>query len=142
MKPQIKQKWVDALRSGKYTQTRQCLRKGDTFCCLGVLSDIYISNTKAAHWQEGNRYDEVRALTWKQEPENEEDYEDGFEESELPKPIKTWAGVDDDTMTILMGMNDGEKDYANPIIPEKEERPFLTPPQPFSVIADWIEENL
>ena len=39
------QKWVDALRSGEYTQGRSCLRKTvegvSTFCCLGVACDVY-----------------------------------------------------------------------------------------------------
>lgn len=137
----IKEKWVTALRSGEYTQTRQCLRKGDTFCCLGVLSDIYISETDAAKWQRGNAYDEIRVLTWKQEPENEEDYEDRFEESELPKPVQRWADVDEFAMTTLMEMNDGQKDYTITELTTLK-RPYTIPPQPFSVIADWIEENL
>lgn len=37
-------KWIDALRSGKYTQTTHVLRRpdnhGNGFCCLGVLCDI------------------------------------------------------------------------------------------------------
>ena len=39
------QKWVDALRSGKYTQTRGALRSDEgnnpKFCCLGVACDLY-----------------------------------------------------------------------------------------------------
>ena len=34
------QKWVDALRSGKYAQTTGRLREGDSFCCLGVACEI------------------------------------------------------------------------------------------------------
>jgi hypothetical protein len=41
MNPQIKQKWVSALRSGDYQQTKGRLRKEDKFCCLGVLCDLY-----------------------------------------------------------------------------------------------------
>ena len=33
-------KWVDALRSGKYKQTRSALRHGDTYCCLGVACAV------------------------------------------------------------------------------------------------------
>lgn len=37
-------KWLDALRGGKYPQTRAVLRRpdevGNGFCCLGVLCDI------------------------------------------------------------------------------------------------------
>jgi hypothetical protein len=41
MHPEIKQQWIDALRSGKYTQGRGALRsQGNRFCCLGVLCDI------------------------------------------------------------------------------------------------------
>ncbi len=36
----LKEKWVKALRSGKYSQTTGKLRKPDGFCCLGVLCDI------------------------------------------------------------------------------------------------------
>jgi hypothetical protein len=41
MNPQIKQKWVDALRSGEYQQTQNYLRTDNGFCCLGVLCDLY-----------------------------------------------------------------------------------------------------
>ena len=41
MKPEIKKRWVRALRSGKYIQGRNNLRPSeDRFCCLGVLCDI------------------------------------------------------------------------------------------------------
>jgi hypothetical protein len=41
MNPQVKEKWVSALRSGEYQQTQNYLRKEDGFCCLGVLCDLY-----------------------------------------------------------------------------------------------------
>lgn len=37
---EIKQKWVEALRSGKYTQSRSRLRSDSGYCCLGVLCDV------------------------------------------------------------------------------------------------------
>lgn len=40
MNPEVKDKWVEALRSGKYKQGKTTLRTGDHFCCLGVLCDI------------------------------------------------------------------------------------------------------
>lgn len=44
MNADIKAKWLEALRSGKYAQGRKYLRRinddGDRFCCLGVLCDI------------------------------------------------------------------------------------------------------
>lgn len=40
MNPEVKIKWLEALRSGKYKQGKGCLRAGDSFCCLGVLIDV------------------------------------------------------------------------------------------------------
>lgn len=41
MNKDIKKRWLDALRSGKYKQGVGALRKrGYKFCCLGVLCDI------------------------------------------------------------------------------------------------------
>ncbi|SRR6266700_7902151 len=42
MKKSVMVKWVAALRSGKYKQTRNQLHnpKGDGYCCLGVLCKI------------------------------------------------------------------------------------------------------
>ena len=41
MNPEIKAKWIEALRSGDYQQGGGRLRGGnDQFCCLGVLCDI------------------------------------------------------------------------------------------------------
>jgi hypothetical protein len=41
MNPQVKEKWLSALRSGNYQQTQLHLHKEDGFCCLGVLCDLY-----------------------------------------------------------------------------------------------------
>lgn len=41
MDKELKAKWLDALRSGKYVQGRGALRtESDTYCCLGVLCDV------------------------------------------------------------------------------------------------------
>ena len=46
----ILNKWVEALRSGKYKQGQHNLRNADnTYCCLGVLCDI-----EGANWQIDN----------------------------------------------------------------------------------------
>lgn len=56
MNPEVKEKWVNALRSGEYKQCRNTLRKPDTkgfnykshyrHCCLGVLSDLFVPEVK------------------------------------------------------------------------------------------------
>lgn len=42
MNPAIKKKWLKALRSGKYKQTRGALRRKSTggMCCIGVLGHV------------------------------------------------------------------------------------------------------
>lgn len=40
MDPEIKAKWIAALRSGTYSQTKCTLRDPKGFCCLGVLCDL------------------------------------------------------------------------------------------------------
>ena len=45
MNPEIKTRWVEALRSGKYIQGSNALRyltadKEEHWCCLGVLCDL------------------------------------------------------------------------------------------------------
>jgi hypothetical protein len=37
---QARQLWIEALRSGEYEQTTSYLKRGDTFCCLGVACDV------------------------------------------------------------------------------------------------------
>lgn len=44
MDSNLKQKWVRALRSGKYFQASGALRTEDGYCCLGVLCDVYDSS--------------------------------------------------------------------------------------------------
>lgn len=49
MNKRIKNLWVKALRSGKYLQTKGILHKKsrgyDKFCCLGVLTNLYVEET-------------------------------------------------------------------------------------------------
>lgn len=53
MNPEIKTKWLSALRSGEYSQGERVLRdKDNNYCCLGVLCDIAIKeNPELAKWE-------------------------------------------------------------------------------------------
>lgn len=46
MNKKIADKWVKALRSGKYKQGKSRLRTDNEYCCLGVLCDI----SKQGEW--------------------------------------------------------------------------------------------
>lgn len=49
------EKWVSALRSGKYEQGKSRLRCGCKFCCLGVACDLY----DPTRWDNADRWDRV-----------------------------------------------------------------------------------
>lgn len=75
MNPEIKQKWVEALRSGEYTQGSEALYRIDenSFCCLGVLCDIRRKELN----QDFSFFDEI--------------LEDTGGEEYLPRQIVDWA---------------------------------------------------
>lgn len=50
MKTKYKRKWIKALRSGKYKQGTDYLKRGDEFCCLGVLCDL-VKDELGADWE-------------------------------------------------------------------------------------------
>jgi len=76
MKPEIKEKWIKALRSKTYKQGRNCLRNcTNEYCCLGVLCDIAVQNgvipppilslsTKFQYDGETTHYLPIRVQQW------------------------------------------------------------------------------
>lgn len=87
MKPEIKARWLAALRSGDYIQGHGQLREGNTFCCLGVLCDLYAKET---------------GVEWKKH--ESERYAFDHHLSFLPDSVMHWAGlVDHDPIPKLGG---------------------------------------
>ena len=84
MNEQVKEKWLNALRSGDYQQTRQYLHKEDGFCCLGVLCDLYGKE----HNVEWNLANSGINYEFQDEPEC------------LPPSVVEWAGVENDNPEI------------------------------------------
>jgi len=79
MNQDIKQRWVDALRSGEYEQGLGCLHNSsdNSFCCLGVLTDLYIKE----HGQQWHRPNIRTRLTFQ------------GEDAILPHGVMQWAGL-------------------------------------------------
>lgn len=50
MIPEIKSKWIEKLRSGKYTQGTGALNENGSYCCLGVLCEVYMEETGDGKW--------------------------------------------------------------------------------------------
>lgn len=86
MNEEMKVRWIEALRSGKYAQGKTNLRDAaDNFCCLGVLCDLYDPN----HWEPSEyayRYSGHSAM--------------------LPENIHAAINLDFDAGDTLMQMND------------------------------------
>lgn len=88
MNAEIKQKWVNALRSKEYKQGNGVLRRPatetehrDTFCCLGVLCDIHAKETSGS-WQSGkNRFDDQEHTYF-------------GHKLHMPKEVAVWAGIE------------------------------------------------
>lgn len=51
MNVEIKEQWVAALESGEYKQCHETLRNHFGYCCLGVLTDLYVkAHPDSASW--------------------------------------------------------------------------------------------
>lgn len=124
MNPEIKERWVAALRSGDYTQTRGALHRVEDYtdtagefypagmCCLGVLCDLYI---KA----------EVGPERWHTDPDRRHRAGFGLSGTSnrigLPThSVVEWAGLspsfdltpeDEESELVLPHLNDGGKTF-------------------------------
>ena len=127
----VKHKWLDALRSGDYEQSRYALRRAngpDRFCCLGVLCDLYQDTTGKGEWQESSIEDSdcYRFTT-----------PNGRSKSVLPEDVREWAGLDRSRGGFL---------HPNDFPDDKPTRHSLSSlndaDYSFGEIADLIEQNL
>lgn len=131
MNTQIKEKWVNALRSGEYAQTDGNLRTTVGYCCLGVLCDLY-AKEHSVEWtyrDYSNLNDPVDILESQingRVPEGDY-YHFDDEEEILPEVVSKWAGLNgnrtpglqvpsdesyEKTTTCLMGLNDGGESFS------------------------------
>ena len=113
MEKALKEKWIEALRSGKYKQGRDVLRSSDDrFCCLGVLCDISGQGQWEGESSEAGYYYYER---------NGQPAE--FEGINLPSFVEHFANIEGEDQDVLTGMNDDDR-------------------LSFNEIADWIEANI
>lgn len=65
MERKLKQKWIDALRSGKYKQGKGRMKRkrpdGYRFCCLGVLEDV-LGNDREEYPVSNQTFDEEACM--------------------------------------------------------------------------------
>lgn len=90
MQPEIKERWITALRSGDYPQTRCQLRsEKPEYCCLGVLCDIAVQDG-LGEW-DGEEYVSPSG---------------GRRTGYLPLNVLDWSGLTEDGMADLVKLND------------------------------------
>lgn len=121
MNPEVKAKWLEALRSGEYEQTTGMLRSRDNkFCCLGVLTDLAIREGVVPQWK----------------PSDAGDYYHCAGNYELtPQKVADWAGMMSRNESIFFVEGDGtERDLT---LAEMNDGGCS-----FAEIADAIEDQL
>lgn len=123
MDPELKARWIEALRSGEFEQGYSLLKyssgnagESPKYCCLGVLSELCLIPL------EGYTWDGEAMFIF---PGNEG-------RASIEMPPREWLrskGISNDVSKIIANMNDGAGTYDG-------ER--LT----FAEIADYIQDNL
>ena len=126
MNPEIKQQWINALRSGEYEQSTQgCLHTANEFsagyCCLGVLCDLYAKE----HNKEWTKNHDTSNLYF----EGEDQYP--------PQSVVEWAGLPDKNPSIKFSGEIDDWEYEEPELAELNDDGV-----PFNTIADFIEQYL
>jgi hypothetical protein len=102
----VKQLWLEALQSGKYTPATGTMRipreEGYGHCCLGVLCDLYIQEVSP-----GTEFEDL--------------FSDGMATATLPKEVSEWSGLHDrDQLNLLANYNDTHRRYPIQLIKEME----------------------
>lgn len=105
MDARVKKIWVDALRSGEYSQGQHRLRTDDNFCCLGVLCELHSKENPDGQWYRKHTYycGDRGAF---------------YDGRVLPIPVQTWAGLDGpdpyldlNSLTRASAFNDSGLDF-------------------------------
>lgn len=91
MNQEIKEQWVEALRSGKYKQGQGQLRDDNNkFCCLGVLCNLH-----------AQAHPEIAA-----QQEDPSSYLGGYEFP--PKEVLKWAGLNSEEGEFVDEKGEGQ----------------------------------
>lgn len=138
LKPEVKKLWLAALRSGEFQQTQQMLKSQQGYCCLGVLCELYRREV-GGEWLPATR----------DKPDGEHTFRTVGQSLPShglpPSEVLHWAGLRLDQLVMYGEPSDDDEGY------EPDNRYELVDlndgtknisAQPFSVIADIIEEQL
>jgi hypothetical protein len=140
MKPEIKEKWLAALRSGEYEQVKGYLavEVGDNkknFCCLGVLCDLAIKDGLEISVKEV------------QGTEDEWVYSYHGATVALPNKVREWAGLLEVNPRVDVSKHTDRREINQLIEKSRKPMPNISmlnddASWDFNQIADIIEEQL
>lgn len=93
----VQKQWLETLKTGDYQQVEGSLRCDNGYCCLGVLTDLYLK----AHGEEWEQATEQQRM-------NDFIFDDGVryyvgdEASVLPAKVQEWAGLPDTAPRLII----------------------------------------
>lgn len=126
MNPEIRDRWVAALRSGNYAQGRGHLKEDAGYCCLGVLCELAVADGIIGA---AEKYE----MWW----------EYGHSANYPPETVRVWAGLRSNDPVVrdnaagisyeLSKFNDGNEEIAD------IDGESCVSPHSFDQIADLIE---
>jgi hypothetical protein len=123
MNPEIKKRWVAALRSGKYQQGKASLHTFshgvDRFCCLGVLCEILVEDGATAR---------SGVVRYQDRPTGRK--QDVDSEYYPPRSVQELAGIAESPQVVIEGR-------LEPLSGLNDNGAYT-----FAQIADLIEEQL
>jgi len=127
MDPDIKEEWLDRLRSGDYKQITGQLRDEENGrCCLGVLCDIYAEQNDDGEWVDATFSTNVDS-----------------DKKTLPSSVVNWAELQrHQGAQLTVGADYAECEYARLTLSELNDGIDVARQCTFDEIADLIEQNL
>jgi hypothetical protein len=110
-------KWIEALRSGDYAQTKSDLRYDNSFCCLGVGCDMYDESLWGGEsfCFEGRDYNQLP-----------------------PKEVLVWLGVPED---LMQDRDANEFDVFIPVEAVRKAVPHRIPPKEDNLTASGLNDD-
>ena len=115
MNPEIKKDWLEALRSGEYKQGEHTLRDGDMYCCLGVLTDLYIKSEEGiqndAQWNDYDVLLDIEVIEWAELDDKKYNMDEkNISEEDMSYDIKLLP-ENEGYETTLAGLNDNRQSF-------------------------------
>lgn len=99
MNADIKQRWVEALRSGQYKQGSGGLKINNCYCCLGVLCELHRQDFSGKGWQRNSQHGGQFSYILRDAV------------NYPPEEVSNWVGLNSSVYDLLAEVNDAGADF-------------------------------